>query len=221
MKIAFFDYDGTIRDSSRTLFHIYRELFIKHDLGTITYDDFFQTGGLSAVEIIRALSPNIDNKVLTQVTEDISIVEADIYKQNANAGGVPMFDGIEDALKTLKSQGWTLGIATGASKQGLMDGLESYKITDLFEFYHNATEFPSKPNPEMIVDALRTYECKFANAVMVGDTMFDIKLAENAGIASIGVTWGGSTKEKLLELGATKTVDDSMELVNVINSLVK
>src|SRR5436305_822900 len=100
-----------------------------------------------------------------------------------------------------------LGVATGKSQRGVRLVLGHHGLLDHFITIKTADDAPSKPDPGMVVDAMREAGVEAADTVVVGDTIYDIAMARAAGAAAIGVTWGyhqigrASCRERVMRAG--------------------
>ncbi|MEM6828219.1 MAG: HAD-IA family hydrolase, partial [Pseudomonadota bacterium] len=124
----------------------------------------------------------------------------------------PLYDGIADLLRALHTDGWGLAVATGKSDRGLEACLAAHGLADLFVSLQTADRHPSKPHPAMLQAALFEGAAQPSEAVMIGDTTFDIDMARAAGVAAIGVAWGYHAPEELSEAGAGHVARDVAEL---------
>ena len=79
--------------------------------------------------------------------------------------------------------------------------------------------FIPKPNKAMAMHALKTLKVKNTDTFMIGDTVYDIKMGNNAKINTIGVTWGYNTKEELRLADADQIINDPSELVKILKEL--
>ena len=76
-----------------------------------------------------------------------------------------------------------------------------------------------KPNPAMAIRAMKELGIKEKYTVIIGDTINDIGLGVNAGITSIGVTWGYNSRELLISAGADHLVNNAQNLSKLMNKL--
>src|SRR5205085_8606481 len=103
----------------------------------------------------------------------------------------PLYPGAAEALAALALRDdIVLGIATGKSQRGVRLVLGHHGLLDHFITIKTADDAPSKPDPGMVVHAMREAGVEAANTVVVGDTVYDVKMALAAGATAIGVTWG-------------------------------
>uniref|UniRef100_UPI00374A16F9 HAD-IA family hydrolase n=1 Tax=uncultured Novosphingobium sp. TaxID=292277 RepID=UPI00374A16F9 len=128
----------------------------------------------------------------------------------------PLFPGIPELLRRLADSGWTLGVATGMSDRGLAHCLADNGIADLFVTLQTADRHPSKPHPAMLQAALADAGAGEQDAVMIGDTSFDMQMARDAGVRAIGVDWGYHLPRELLTAGAEVVVETPEQLGKVL-----
>ena len=166
--------------------------------------------GLSLPQAIRALLPDADAGLNAALTEGYKLAF-----RTARADGTlhePLFEGIRAVLDDLRARGWLLGVATGKSDRGLVHCLQSHGLTDHFITLQTADRNPSKPHPAMLEAALAEAGVGAADAVMIGDTAYDMAFAGNAGVRAIGVAWGYHEPHELLAAGAEWVAETPAEL---------
>ena len=89
---------------------------------------------------------------------------------------------------------------------------------ELFSYVQGQCEgYPKKPDPTMVFAIARKLGRKIEECVYIGDSEVDIRTGSAAGMRTIGVTWGFRSKEELLEAGAVETVDDPLEILELIS----
>ena len=130
------------------------------------------------------------------------------------AGGVaeaPLYPGIREMLEALSADPEVLlGVATGKSRRGLDALIEGHELGQFFVTQQCADDHPSKPHPSMVMTALLETGVEAADAVMVGDTSFDMEMAAVAGVAGLGVSWGYHKPDALRM--ARRVVDTAHDL---------
>jgi phosphoglycolate phosphatase len=101
----------------------------------------------------------------------------------------------------------------------LTNGLAKHDLSNIFDITMSTDENIPKPNPAMAIKAMNDLGVQKERCVMIGDTINDIGLGVNAGIISIGVTWGYNSKELLSSAGASYLVNDSTELSRLMKTI--
>lgn len=215
-RLAVFDCDGTLIDSQINIIRAMASSFARHGLTPPDDHATRRVVGLSLVEAMQALLPDD--------THDLHMRLADDYKTafqrlRADSGldPEPLYPGVRRLLDALAAQGWSLAVATGKSDRGLKLALEHHGIHHLFVSLQTADRHPSKPHPSMLRAALREAGADASQAVMIGDTIFDIAMGRAAGVRSIGVDWGYHEADELREAGAIGVAMDAGELLALLN----
>jgi len=199
-RLAVFDCDGTLIDGQASICEAMETAFARFGLALPDRGEVRRAVGLSLPQALRLLLPEGGPDLRGQLV--------DAYKQafrDARAQGrieQPLFEGMADLLNVLAASGWQLGVATGMSNRGLGHCLASHGLTSLFVTLQTADRHPSKPHPAMLESALFEAAAAPAEAVMIGDTAFDMQMAGAAGVRAIGVAWGYHAPAELTNAGA-------------------
>jgi phosphoglycolate phosphatase len=101
-----------------------------------------------------------------------------------------LFDGVLELLDELKARHHWLAVATGKSRRGLDDALQSVQLKGRFDGSRTADETAGKPHPLMLEELMRESGIEPARTLMIGDTTHDLQMAVNAGCAAVGVSYG-------------------------------
>jgi phosphoglycolate phosphatase len=103
---------------------------------------------------------------------------------------ISLFDGVLPLLDELKSRGFLLTVATGKSRRGLDEALQSSALAGLFDASRTADQTAGKPDPLMLNELMAELGVSPERTLMIGDTTHDLQMALNAGCASVGVSYG-------------------------------
>lgn len=212
MKLAVFDCDGTLVDGQASICAAMEAAFAELALPAPHRNAIRRAVGLSLPQAARRLLPDHDSATHHAVAE--------AYKRHfravREAGELsqPLFSGMADVLDALRGAGWTLGVATGMSDRGLAHCLATHGLTGHFVTLQTADRHPSKPNPAMLEAALFEAAAEPAQAVMIGDTVFDIDMGRAAGVRAVGVDWGYHEADELLRAGAEWVAPDPAALLS-------
>jgi phosphoglycolate phosphatase len=132
----------------------------------------------------------------------------------------PLYPGARAALEGLAAQDEVfLGIATGKSRRGLDHVFDLHGFETLFHALHCADDHPSKPHPSMVEACLRDTGVEAAQAVIIGDTVFDMEMGQAAGIRCIGVDWGYHPASDLMACGADRVLSHFDELPGALSEI--
>jgi phosphoglycolate phosphatase len=209
-KLAVFDCDGTLVDGQADVCWAMERAFTRARLAAPDPVLVRRMVGLSLPVAVRELAPDIAEDKAREVT--------DFYKASFRARreegllDEPLYDGIGELLARLHRDGWSLAVATGKSDRGLAACLAVHGIADLFVSLQTADRHPSKPHPAMLEAALFEAGAQPGEAVMIGDTSFDMQMAAAARVPAIGVAWGYHSPSELLATGARQVAGTVEEL---------
>jgi phosphoglycolate phosphatase len=118
-------------------------------------------------------------------------------------------------LQDLHARGYRLAVATGKSRRGLDEvmqsrALQNQRVQDLFDGSRTADETAGKPDPLMLRELMDQFAAPPARTLMIGDTTHDLQMARNAGCASIGVSYGAHGDSGAFAAFAPLLVADSV-----------
>ena len=213
-RLAIFDCDGTLVDSGATIYAAVAEAFGIHGLAVPEPRICKRVVGLSLVEAMAALVPDLPAE------EHLALAET--YKgcfMRARAEGrveEPLFDGMLDLLDRLEHEGWLLAVATGKSDRGLRHCLEGHGIHARFVSLQTADRHPSKPHPSMALQAIADAGARPETSAVIGDTSFDMAMARAAGATAIGVAWGYHEPHELIAAGAVGVAENPVDVLRLI-----
>lgn len=213
-RLAVFDCDGTLVDGQADVCWAMERAFTRAGLPAPDSHAVRRIVGLSLPAAVRSLAPALSDEQNRTVTE--------FYRSSFRARreegllDEPLYDGIAELLRTLHADGWQLAVATGKSDRGLAACLATHGIADLFVSLQTADRHPSKPHPAMLEAALFEAGALPSEAVMIGDTSFDMLMARSIGVAGIGVGWGYHGAAELIASGAGQVVETAAALGNAL-----
>ena len=196
-RLAVFDCDGTLVDSQVNICVAMEECFGEAGILAPDRAAIRRIVGLSLPQAMQVLAPGRDHDALAEGYKRC-------FRRMRAEGRVEeqLYEGIPQVLATLEAEGWLLGVATGKSDRGLRLVLEHHGLAHHFVTLQTADRHPSKPHPSMIETALADAGVARENAVMIGDTSYDIAMAHNASVRAIGVAWGYHEADELMRESA-------------------
>jgi phosphoglycolate phosphatase len=207
-RLAVFDLDGTLIDSRASIDMAVRHAWTTLALEPPTYDQTRQIVGLSLLDAVQVLAPDLDPARYPELSEAYKNA---FLKNRADGHDEPLYDGAIATLETLKREGWLLGIATGKARRGIRHFYERHGTEQFFDTAFCADDGPGKPDPHMLRLNMQALGVDPAQTIMIGDTTHDMKMARGAGAYALGVSWGFHTSEEI-SAEAHAVVDDFPKL---------
>ena len=195
--LILFDVDGTLVDSAGHIHAAMVATFAGQGLDAPDRAETMSIIGLSLPEAFTQLAPAHDVPVMVEAYKEAF---AELRETAGSAENAPLYPGVRAALERMRDEGRVLGVATGKSRRGLSAVFETHGLNGLFETVQVADDHPSKPNPSMIEAAMA--ETMQTQAMMIGDTTYDMQMAKNAGVRAVGVAWGYHPASRLTGAGA-------------------
>lgn len=206
-----FDWDGTLVDSiERIVTSLQHASKYAADI-EISDSQAKNVIGLGLSEAISQLHPELHRQKHSAELESI----ASAYRQHYlydNPVPAPLFAGVYNLLDELRSDGYMLAISTGKSRAGLEGSIKEHKVADFFAATRCAGENKSKPDPEMLHEILQQLNFSAQQALMIGDSEHDLKMANNANMQSIAVTHGVHDAETLTKHNPLTCLNNITEL---------
>lgn len=188
-----FDWDGTLSDSKAKITKAMQ--LAAEDMGWSPLDDhhIHNIIGLGLPEAIHRLYPEVDLPDRQRLRE----AYATRFLSLDEARPSDFFPGVMETLDCLKAGGHTLTIATGKSRKGLDRIFSVLGVADYFHATRCADETASKPDPLMLDELLREFGADASEAVMIGDTEYDMEMARRINMPRIAVSYGAHHIERL------------------------
>ena len=214
-KLLIFDWDGTLMDSIERIVDCLKVASFEV-LNKYEYDDnaFRDVIGLGLHEALTQIHPQ---STAQQIEEMSSIYRQQYMHTNTTAS--KLFSGAENTLIQLKKQNYQLAIATGKSRQGLDQTLNITGLNDYFSITRCASETLSKPHPKMLEEILNELKLKPEEALMIGDTEYDMEMAKNAGMDRLGVSYGVHSLSRLMIHTPIGHLDDISQLNRFLSQI--
>ncbi len=216
-RLAIFDCDGTLVDSQANICLAMEHAFDEAGMTPPSRHATRRIVGLSLVEAMRVLIPEGDSETHIQMAERYKA--SYLILRNNGLEHEPLYDGIAGLLSSMDESGWLLGVATGKSDRGLERCLDHHGIKGLFVTLQTADRHPSKPHPSMVYKALADTGAEATNAVVIGDTVYDIHMGKAAGTRTIGVNWGYHPVDELRSAGADAIAESMDELEALLGAM--
>ena len=218
MILVLFDCDGTLVDSQHVIAEAMASTFDEHGLPAPALEETRRIVGLSLPSAIAELLGEADAARCDRMAET--------YKRHFHALRLapdflePLFDGAREAVRRLSRQEEILiGMVTGKSRRGVDAVLGHHGLREAFAIVRTADDCPSKPHPAMVLECCAETGIDPEATLVVGDTIFDMAMAEAAKAIPLGVGWGYHQPDELIDAGAHRVLNHFDELDDAIATL--
>ncbi len=209
--LLIFDWDGTLINSLAKITECMQLAATDAGLEPPSNTEVHGIVGLGIPQALATLYPDVPGEPLNMVRERYS--HHFLIKDQTPCA---LYPGVEDTLNDLKSAGHHIAVATGKSRRGLARVLTNLKWDDHFHATRCADETASKPDPLMLSEILTELDYGVEDAVMVGDTEFDLEMASRLGMRRIGVSYGAHSPERLSLHQPEAIIDDIKALLRIL-----
>ncbi len=216
IRLVVFDCDGTLVDSQHVIVRCMQQAFAAEGLAVPDDGAVRHIIGLALPRAVEVLAPEADAARNARLVEGYKAQFVALHQ--GTSVDDRLFPGAYEAVSTLAAAGYALAVATGKGRAGLATTLSRHALDDLFHSLHTADDAPSKPHPAMLEQAMAEAGVGPRETVIVGDTVFDIEMGANAGVAAVGVSWGYHAPAALRQAGARAVIDHFRELTPLIES---
>ena len=218
IKLCIFDLDGTLIDSAPDL-EASANFALKHyGLPQRSLAQIKSNMGKGVNHLLKVSIPK--EKHSEQLLSDIKAMYVEHYANHCTDFTI-VYEGVLDMLRILQQRGVMLSIFTNKPHSFL-----SKIIVDMFdgiEFTHvigqGQGKYPDKPDPSAVFAIMKELNITPEECIYVGDTEVDIQTGANAGIQTIGVSWGYRSAKELEEAGAEPVIDRAAQLIDLIAEL--
>ena len=203
-----FDWDGTLINSMDKIVSCMQLTIDELGFPDRSDQEIKSIIGLSLPVAAQVLFPDVTD-------QDVEALRLSYKKHFAVAEQTPcnLYEGVEEGLSVLREQGHQLAVATGKSRQGLDAVLKGLGWQDFFDATRCADEAKSKPDPLMLTQLQAEFSVSAADMMMVGDTDFDLKMADLAGVDKVAVTYGAHPVERLRRQRPDLLIDRFQQLL--------
>ena len=190
-----FDWDGTLFDSTAIIVRSIQQAVLDVGGAKPTDEAASYVIGMALMPALAHAAPDVPKEKYPLLGER--------YRHHylATQHDISLFDGVLPMLAGLKGRHHWLTVATGKSRRGLDDVLASRQLHGIFDGSRTADETAGKPDPRMLHELMREFGADPERTLMIGDTTHDLQMARNAGVASVGVSYGAHAPHDFGALG--------------------
>lgn len=207
-KYVLFDLDGTLIDTNRLIIDSFKHTY-RTCLGLeVSEEEILKYFGEPLIVTLSRYSEEKAEELYRTYIE---------YNESRHNDVVTMFEGVRELLRELVEYGHTLALVTSKRRKVALMGLDLFDIRKYFDVFValEDTEL-HKPNPAPVLRALELLSADSQDAIMVGDSVFDIHCAHGANVKAALVKWSAAMGFQEDDVSADYVVHDTKELLEII-----
>lgn len=210
-KLLIFDLDGTIADTICSIRDAINLTMDKYGLPRRDYEHVKRSVGNGARELVRRCLPD-DMREDAELAERAFCDYDELYEQTyANIDGC--YDGMSEAIHSLYEKGYMIAVLSNKQDAYVKKIIEILFPDGIMSYVAGQTELPKKPSPVVPLMIAESLGVKPENCAFIGDSDVDVLTGKNAGMTSVGCSWGYRPRETLE--GADFVIDSPAELMEI------
>ena len=214
IELVIFDFDGTLADTHRTIIATVQQTLQELGHPIASEAAITATIGLPLRDCYRHYLPNLDEAGL----DACEATHHRLFDINRKTNPPVPFPHVVETLNWLREQGIKTTIASSRTSFSLRDLLTDMGMADLFDYILGAEDVTrAKPDPEPVLQTLRTMNISAEHTLVVGDMGVDILMGVRAGCKTVGVTYGNGAREELEKAHADYVIDGMEMLVEIVS----
>jgi len=206
IKLIIFDFDGTLADTMPIIFDI---------VTTHAKDYGIKPPTDAQKKAIRSMSPGeIIREFHIPLYKIPFLLIAGKRELEKRISDVHTFPGIQKMIQTLEKKGYILGVLTSNNKRSVE---KFFALHDIVGFDFIQSEFNLFGKDKALKGIMKKHKIDPEHVVYVGDEVRDLEASQKAGVLSVAVTWGFSTKEILMSHKPTYIVYKASDITQIFS----
>jgi HAD superfamily hydrolase (TIGR01509 family) len=213
--IAILDVDGTLVDTNYQHAIAWFRAFLRHDV-IVPVWRVHRHIGMGGDQLVAAVA---GDGVEERVGDDIRDAESDLYRELI--GEVRTMEGSRELIEDLRKKDNVVVLASSAKDWEVEHYLDLLDARELANGWTTSADVrATKPEPDLVIAALQKADAPPSEAVMIGDSTWDVKAADRAGVQTLGVMTGGFCEDELLDAGAATVFESVADLCDALDATV-
>lgn len=216
-KCCIFDLDGTLINSIEAIVYSCNLALKELKFPEVGIDEYKLYVGDGVKKMVERLLKKVGDSELEYFEELRQLFEE--YFAQYYLHEVKVYDGVIKILDDLKKRGIKLAIFSNKPHARTVDTIDNIFGKQYFDFVQGEAEdagLKKKPNPDGVYLILNKLEMNIEDCLYIGDTNTDMTTGKNAGVDTVGVTWGFRTCEELELCNPTYLINSPRELLNIV-----
>ena len=212
IKLIIFDLDGTLIDTLSDIEHIFNYVLIQNGYEERSKIFYKNNIGNGFENLLRKCLPGNFKGNFDSLANSVR----ERYESHLNTKTI-VFDGITTVLGHLKKNKIKIAVISNKLHSLAVRSVETYFNSYQIKVIGAEGGFSRKPNPDSTFHMLQHFNCHSSDALFVGDSIIDIKTAQNANISSVGVLWGNGDKEDFKKQKSDFILDSPQDILDILD----
>jgi haloacid dehalogenase superfamily, subfamily IA, variant 3 with third motif having DD or ED/haloacid dehalogenase superfamily, subfamily IA, variant 1 with third motif having Dx(3-4)D or Dx(3-4)E len=189
INTVIFDFDGTVINTNQVIINSWQYTYKAVRGREKPVEHIISSFGEPLHDTMKREFPDHDTDKVTSIYREY---QAHHYKDM-----IELFPGMGELIRGLSGHGYNVGIVTSRMRGTTLNGLNNFGLTEYIGNIVTCEDTDKhKPDPEPALIALRNFGVTADEAIMIGDSMYDIKCAHNAGMRAVLVGWAVAVSEE-------------------------
>ncbi len=211
IKLLILDLDGTLADTIESIREGVNLAMNKYGYPERNYGEVRRAIGNGARELIRlSLPEGSDAALVDRVFRDYHAFYGETYTHCTEC-----YEGIPESLLTLKERGYTLAVLSNKQDVYVKELVKILLPEGLVASAAGQTDLPKKPDPTVPLMIASSLGFAPSETAFIGDSEVDVLTGKNAGMLTVGCSWGYRDRDVLVESQADFVLDRPSELVEI------
>jgi len=205
------DFDGTLMNTNDLIIESWQHTFSILEGKEGDHDDIIATFGEPLHDSMERMFPEVDTDEAVKIYRD--------YHRDHFCDRIEMFPGMAELLKEIRRRDYKTGLVTSRLARTTGLGLKKYGLEKYFDAVVTMEECTRhKPDPQPVELTLAKLHSSAQNSLLLGDTMYDILCAKNAGVISVLVGWAMAVSEKEINGpdGPDYVIEEASDLLSIL-----
>ena len=210
-KTIIFDLDGTLVDSLTDIAGAANAVLDERGYPQHPREDYYHFVGDGLLTLAARIVPDgTPDQLINEIADRFRTVYKGCWANNSRP-----YPGVMQMLGTLSQGGLNLAVLSNKPDEFTQLFVDKFFPGKMFgQVMGNRPSVPKKPNPAAVLSIVNFFGSKNGDCLMVGDSGVDMKTGKNAGMTSLGVSWGFRSRQELIESGADLVIDHPSELIS-------
>lgn len=213
IKLIAFDMDGTLTDTARMIPAMVNKTLAHYGSKPLPAERILCHVGDGARNLLKGVMGECGLKI--DVEEIFSYYDS-LYQEDPSPL-INVYEGVEEMLDTLGKKGIRRVVLSNRPHNQTLLICNKKLSGRLDEVYGQRDGIPMKPDPTALHMILKDNNCQLEECLYMGDMHFDVDVAKNAGVASVGCVWGLGGEEQVKN--ADYVIRRPKELLKIIEKI--